>query len=478
MSTLLPKKPFYVQHEFQASLSKDDLTVPGLQVVIEYPEHRPSKIKGSVLGSQSEFDKLCTLMDKPGPYCTLDSTPYKDSQEKIKSSKVLIRNVRSKSWPQEYASQMADIVGELELDEITVTHNRSEEKMSKRQVVFALAGATTFWPCFYSTTYSFTGEVDIDVRGKSLDVGNLFEGSVEIRPWFFHSTLTNEGREVQARDLAYALVLESTQSTEELSDDELFDIVQQLADDLTLLASFVSRKRIRWFNYKFSGTNCIISYTRSTDDYYADTVYREDMLVQRSQARDFLRTTIHRLNYLRNNGMDLFLPIVNVLTGHESKYLEQKFILYFIALEKLKDMYADEHNLNEIFKSKCQGNKFLTQIRATIRDTIDDPHVKDQIMAKVRELQRPPLRNLINRLFKDYSVSWEDLYPHSQKNYTFTDTRNKLIHRAAQVDIDTLFRETYRVRSLVERLILRMLEWDDLYGAPDPSFLQYLSSKS
>ena len=62
-------------------------------------------------------------------------------------------------------------------------------------------------------------------------------------------------------------------------------------------------------------------------------------------------------------------------------------------------------------------------------------------------------------------MEWKDLYPNDVARPSFFNTRNALVHSANEIDFDILFCETYRVQTIVERLLLKLLGWKDIHGA-------------
>ena len=53
-------------------------------------------------------------------------------------------------------------------------------------------------------------------------------------------------------------------------------------------------------------------------------------------------------------------------------------------------------------------------------------------------------------------------------------TRNRLIHTAEDIDEDILFNDMQRLKAIIERLLLRILGWNDLSRAPNKYQLEYL----
>lgn len=120
---------------------------------------------------------------------------------------------------------------------------------------------------------------------------------------------------------------------------------------------------------------------------------------------------------------------------------------------------------------------------------IDHKLTEDLIITKMNELNRPSIREVVKWLMRDYQVFYDDLYPNQTFTLPFTfpktikdpatffTTRNKLIHTADEIDSAHLFKETYCLRSLVERLILKMLGWNDMSGAPEEGLRLFLTGE-
>ena len=89
------------------------------------------------------------------------------------------------------------------------------------------------------------------------------------------------------------------------------------------------------------------------------------------------------------------------------------------------------------------------------------------------ELNRPPFWTLLGTLLDAYGVRWTDLYPPGLKRRTLISTRNKFIHSSEKPSYRRLLREAARVQALCERVLLRMLGWQDPY-APSESMRQWL----
>jgi len=95
--------------------------------------------------------------------------------------------------------------------------------------------------------------------------------------------------------------------------------------------------------------------------------------------------------------------------------------------------------------------------------------------AKIPELNRPSLRFVLDALFFRYNIDWTDIYP-STGDFTLIKTRDKLFHSSQEPNFDLLFKETNRLQAIIERLLLRMLGWEDLSHSPTDFMKKWLTA--
>ena len=459
-------KPFYDRREFQGTLSKAGNNIDDLHFIIEYAENKPDKIKAAIVGNRTDSDRISALMRQPSPYVEIRSKSYEGCRETIRSSRAIIKQVQNKVWPSEYGDRMVDKICDIELFELEIDISVDNKDRDEREICFYLAGPRLLWPLHWGRTRSYTGAANIKIDPLQIDVPNPIQAKIELRPTYLYAPIRLEdGKEVEATDYVLTIEIKTDLSIEDLSDSDFINHAIQIADDLTLLASFVSRKHIKWFRYGYYSSKRSLDFVRYISESFVDSIYFEDLLIQPHEAKDFIQSSIINLQNLREKQFDLFLPIINVLHGHGAQFLEQQFVLYFMVLEELKDMYAIERNINSNFSNRSEKNKILRSIRKLIRDQLPDAESNKPIIDKVSELDRPSIRSLVDSLLSDQSVEWKDLYPANVASPSFFKTRNKLVHSANEIDFDILFCETYRVQTIVERLLLKLLGWKDIHGA-------------
>ena len=187
--------------------------------------------------------------------------------------------------------------------------------------------------------------------------------------------------------------------------------------------------------------------------------------MDRSQAFDFLTLAVQALREHRDSDFDLYLPLITVMTANTSELLEQRFLFYFMALEQLKDMYAQKKGLVRTVGSNSEGRCLIRDVNSYLDKRLADHPALTLVKEKTVELDRPPLWHVLEKLLLEYDVEWKDLYLPNTEKPAFIGVRNRLVHSAESVEPAQLYFETERLRVVIERLLLKSLRWQDTYGA-------------
>ena len=357
MNDIEQSKPFYRRREFQGTLSKAGNNIDDLHFIIDFAENKPDKIKAVIFGDTTDF-RISDLMGQGTPYAEIRSKAYEGCYEIIRSSKAIIKQAYNRGWPNEYGDRMGGKICDIELQELEIDISVDNKDRDDRGICFYLAGPRSFWPLHWSRARSYTGDANIEIDPFQIDIPNPIRAKIELSPSFLYSPIRLEdGKEAEATDYVLTIEIKTDLSIEDLPDSDFINSAIQIADDLTLLASFVSRKHIKWFRYDCYSSKRLRHFVRYISESFVDDVYDGDLLIKPGEAKEFIQSSIINLQNLRKKQFDLFLPIINVLNGHESQYLEQRFVLYFMALEELKDMYAIERNINSNFSNRSEKNR-------------------------------------------------------------------------------------------------------------------------
>ena len=151
--------------------------------------------------------------------------------------------------------------------------------------------------------------------------------------------------------------------------------------------------------------------------------------------------------------------------------MESKFLYLCNCMEALKDGHL---NINEkrFCLSKGQFKKFMKKVRYCIGDCATEKDINTDIVSyiteKISDLRRPTFRAILTDLIEGLEIKIDDL--ENEKIYDFIKYRDDLIHKGKikNDDGEQLWIERDRLRLLVARIILRILEFPvSLHAYPD-----------
>ena len=450
MSALFPKEPFHHRYEFPGTISHGDHSADHLHFVIQHSAVSGGKIVGKIFGSYHDYERLKKVIEAAeNPYYTIVSTSGED-QEMISSDKVIIWRSGGRRWPKNefMISELADI----ELLEMEVVDIRERYKSESRTMTFYLAGPSDPWNVHTSRTLHLDGKVEVsEPKNTLIKLDEPLPFEVYIRPSFHFDrgeidSLNNlrvieyssdyDKGQFNLDSNILTLELETAETEEVLSDDDFMKIGREVVDDILTLLSFISLKWNTWHIFNFSGATAYRKYVKHTREVRRESTHNsEDYLIGWQDFRDFLFIAYPKYRALKQRGLNLFQPIIFLIAGNDDVFIEQKFSLVFLALEKLKDLYlVDRPELKNNLDKKT-----FKKIRKLIIECLpsllkDKPAMAERITDKIIELNRPSFRVVIEHILEECSVDWKTVYPNGTETITFIDTRNKLFHTAT---IDT-----------------------------------------
>lgn len=472
------KKPFHERLEVDASLSNGQEEVGGLHLVISYPLISPGQIIGHIVSGPEKYEDLTRINDRSGGHLRLRTESLAGPLPRskiVRSDRVSILSIGEVV----VSHQLHYVYVELSFSELSINAVFEEGLYKGNRILwFALQGPKDPWHCKLHREWHYDGNEKVSVNEPVLDLGQNMPFTVKILPRFFKAESENN-ENIELKTYILTLQFETDLSSAQLSNDDFLKQAKSVVKDLISVASFLSQRRIVWYRYEYFGPDAHISHIRKTSKAGDNDLSNSDYAIQ-GDFREYIKTAYTHLNSLREKGIDLFLPIIEYVSASEAEYLEDKFISYFIVLEKLKDMHACQRNQQYNLPEK----KFRKIIRRSLRSSLEKVALENQVspeaiskmIEKLPDLNRPPFRAVLDDLMAAYFVEWKDLYPEGEK-LSFINTRDKLFHSSKEVDIETLSKEMVRLKSLVERLIFRMLGWRHDINAPLYQEKKWLTSK-
>ncbi len=276
-------------------------------------------------------------------------------------------------------------------------------------------------------------------RPLNIDICNLL--NIRVSPEY----VSDDGYGFEISDYYPSITVKTNESPKERSDDEFQSLAIEIVNDILRVSSMVAGCWIDWFSWEFYSSDKHVYHVRSSERDYADEI-RHDCGERGKFLEGFLAKAVQALRDRRKEKFDLSIPLGNWITAR-TEPPEQKFILYFLALEKLKDMYA-KNNEKETEKYKYKNSGY---------------HLW------------PVLEILLNK----YDVEWKNLYPSDKAGSrpAFIDFRNALIHSAETICNEVLYYETERTRILLKRLIVKLLGCQESDWAKTFLDAEYLSRR-
>ncbi len=270
----------------------------------------------------------------------------------------------------------------------------------------------------------------------------------------------------------------TTKPAAEYSDDTFLVEARALVDEVLLLASLACRRVIRWHRYVVSGLHGLWTHVRSVQQHsgLSDRLEISALPVQLYRFHEFVRLAIPKLRDFRRQDLDLELPILYIVGSHETARIDERFSCAVLCLERLVDLHARAQGLDHIVPAKVFDQirrRLRTELEASLAAVSEDAVGRSRAEAvahmreKLTELNRLPFWALLSALLDAYGVQWTDLYPPGLSRPTLLSTRNEFIHSSKKPSYKRLTREAHRVQALCERVIFRMLGWEDPYSPPE-----------
>jgi hypothetical protein len=478
MEDIFSKRAFTERIEFISSLSRGDNSAKGLQIVLQYSLIKEGEISAVIQGTTDTFKEIAKISQLSGPKLIMRSQNRDHWHTRIWSDDLLLGTVTNKPF---YGSEMSYKVADLHFENFTIEKDIQIHELKERHLSFFLTGPRSLWAVYEIGEVSFTGEEKNEIKDSQIDLNEQLPFEIEVKPWYFYDK-TQAPESFQLKTKVLVLHFKTIKSIEELSNEQFISEATAVVEDLTQLTSFISRQWITWYSYELQTSNILRTFVRKTRECSSVEIDHFRSVVPGFQAREFLKIAFTNIRKNRAMGINLHMPLVYFVSGVEAKYLEEQFSILFLALEKIKDMFALQEGIhtslpNNIYKRlRSSVNEHLNKFFADYNIPSLLHTRLPWIIMKLPELNRPTLHTiLLEYLFPKYKITWTDLYPQGS-DFTLIKTRNQLFHSSAEIDIEHLIKELHRLQAIVERVILSMLGWSQYHNSPDEWKRNWLSS--
>jgi hypothetical protein len=360
-------------------------------------------------------------------------------------------------------------------DQIPIEIDNFSIKWKSRQAVeqkisFHFSGPQDFWEHLNS--------YQIDKKTKNLTYANPsfsipnFDGEIKIQNISITDFANIRGNSTELKTSKNALVFIPKK---ELTPKDLKKFAFPALDIFEKQFSMLQRKRVKWFKYQISTKTYSQLLIKNVKDEEYDRVDISNYLVEYSKSLEFVKTTHKGFYKLDKNGFDLISPVNYYLSSLEISYIDASYAMLFFALEKLIEESVTKHKSyqEKIIEDKRVSKKLRHKLNQTIEEVISDTDLQNLISEKIKELNRPSFRRKLKAVLTHYNIVWKDLYE-NEKELKFISIRNQLFHSNKPLIFSEVYKELIRLRSIFERIVLKLISWDDYSNCPPEHILKSL----
>ena len=133
---------------------------------------------------------------------------------------------------------------------------------------------------------------------------------------------------------------------------------------------------------------------------------------------------------------------------------ESRFIALTTSLEAIKEAYLRQTGAGDILEGGLWG-ELEGAIRQEIQARVGEADRRARVYEKVRELNRPSYRAVVEEMAEFLGVEMRTLYP---GRLTFLEVRNQMIHQGTVPEGPELESEVGKLQTLVESMVMGILD--------------------
>lgn len=256
-----------------------------------------------------------------------------------------------------------------------------------------------------------------------------------------------------------------------LNVSKLFEALENELEDALLVVSFLSRRWVLW--YELSGMfipedgleySIVNVKKRREVSQVSPNQYRECLLDNRTLSEGSFQGLLiaYQTSPVKET---LRRAMIFAVSSYERDVLESQIVSIYSAVEALVDGMSKKerimYSLNKTdFESLSQKLRecVLDFFERNIESLKSSPQ---EVIDKLPELRRVPLKDRLLKLCGQYGVETGDLWldgtiPEDGFGEIFR-RRNMLIHQGALLDPQDLYEDLVRLRTVAERFVLKLL---------------------
>jgi hypothetical protein len=462
---VLPSTPYTKMRTFAGIFEAGDRETPPLSIEVAYSltnDHPPT---GIIRGTSADYRDLeAFFLAQRGAGCSLRSASKE--REKIVCDGIRLHRITEHRFANDEQSTIQQVLGRFSIDRIDIrTKFNSPATERRREATFLLTGPPKLWLIHASQTLSYTGELSVRHPDPALPL-EATRDHIFTEPHFVYGDYRGaKGGAFQETLQAQLFSIRVLDAFETERDGAAFvEDSSALVDKLCLLMSFLSKTYISWFTCTTSdGQEFLQSYrkVRTTDSEAPDW---EELVLNPNEIRLFLNQAFTGYNRRTAEGFDLRLPMLYYIWAQSSRFVEDRFRTLFFALEKLLSS-LDERTPEEDFLTRSELSKLWKVMCPALEGMGKTPDQIELVLAKRGELLRAPLMHRLRRHLGALDIDVTDIGGPTRLN-SMVGVRNHLTHEKGEPPIETVVRETRRLETIVERMLLKLLSWSGKNRTP------------
>lgn len=242
-------------------------------------------------------------------------------------------------------------------------------------------------------------------------------------------------------------------------------IIAQL-EDFLLLVSFGYGNRVLWIGYEYSDENNYYEFYKgnilnSYKPKRANAIDINDWTVN-----DFIVKSYSRFIEEESNYVAIKSAIYALCNDNEFGIIDSKYLELFSAFESILLSFKKKDRNEKLLKVSA-FKELSKEIELTINKYLEDNNyemsLKESIVDKISELNRPSLKNTLQKFQKEYDLKLDNFWPFFTENREkpgLSDIRNKLIHGDYLYNkYDYLDYAKHQLRLILIVTIIKVLGW-------------------
>lgn len=452
MKSMLQNRPFHTRYEVFAKIEAGGNQLDNLHTLVNLPENEPGEIEASVVGPGDLVYRIQELTKEYYGYLIF-SGQLADYRSRLYSKSSRVSSVMYQT------AELNDSTQErftISFGDLTVQEPIFLNKPRTREIVYLLNGPRAAWPVDFYRFPDFYGNATVELSDHIIDIDGQPQFTISVEPRYFHELTYHRDRpEMNVEVLA--ICFSTLQDYDSYAHSDFLEASSFLADNILLLISFISRRWIKWYSRYCYGKDFVEKRYRRIKPCSNEVLGQSQILIRSKDVYGFLKLALRRMKELCEDGCDVTDSIKLFITAMELETPNEAFPILFLALEKIKVLYAKGGTIDKVMPRET-----FDRLRNKLADVINNEGYPSEILSelnhKLGNLNGKTIQTVVESLLDDKMIKWADLYPASSKLSIFK-TRHALLHGSMNYDSDLMI-ETVRLQVIVERMILNLLGWN------------------